>query len=298
MELTKELIDANGFTDEQVQVIKEHGSNYIVEIKKQFDDEYKATANTNAQNIIGSAASGVEKLTGFRPREAGEHLEVYNKLAFDHFNKSAVEELNKSKLSYEDKLKNFKGSEDIHKSLEELRSKYDSLQAKEAEFEALASSGIKEKYETLLEENKRTNIDNAFVSVLPTFPTDVNEYEKVGKWNEFKSEVLKTNDIVKVDNEYYAIDKTNPHKQVKLSELVSKDGNIQKLLEGRNQQGLNAKQDFRKVDGVPFDVPKGAGSKERAELIRDHLKKEGIDVTDKNYSTKFSELNSKILLAN
>lgn len=296
MEISKEVIEANKFTDEQVTAINEFGVNYTAEIKHQYDEEYKATANTNAQKIIGSAASGVEKFTGFRPRENGEHLEVYNQAAFEHFSKEKIDGLSKAKIDYDEKIKNFKGSEDVQKSLNDLRGKFDTLQAKEASFDELLNSGVKEKYDSLLSENETTKIDSAFTSVMPTFPKDVNDYEKVGKWSEFQKGVLQDNNIVKVEKEYFAVDKTNPHKQMKLSDLVAKDSNIQDMLKGRQQEGLGLKPEaLLTVEGIPFEVPKGADSKVRATLIKEHLAKENIAITDPNYSAKFSELNSKLL---
>lgn len=296
MELSKEIIEAQGFTEDQVKAVTDFGANHVADIKLKYDEEYKATANTNAQKIILSAASGVEKASGFRARENGEHLEVYNQAAWDHFSKTAMDDLTKSKSDYDEKIKNFKGDDDIQKSLNETREKFDILQQREADFDELLNSGIKEKYETLLSDNKVTKDDTAFTSVLPTFPTEVNEYEKVGKWNEFKSNILKDYDIVKVDKYYFAVDKTNPHKQTKLSDLVATDSTIQDLLKGRQQEGLGLKpESLLKVEGVPFEVPKGADSKIRAKLIREHLAKENVAVTSNTYTKKFSELNKKLL---
>ncbi len=298
MELSKELIESQGFSEDQVKAINKFGGDHVADIKLGYDKEYLFTAKTNAQKIIGSAAAGVEKSTGYRAREDGEHLEVYNQAAFDHYSKTTTESLNKAKSDYEEKLKNFKGSEDVQTSLNELKAKYDALQAKEAAFDEVEASGVQEKYNTLLSENETTKIDSAFTGVLPTFPKEVNEYEKVGKWNEFKKSVLNDHDIVKVDKEYFAVDKTNRHKQTKLSELVANDSNIQALLEGRQQEGLGLKpENLSKIEGVPFEVPKGADSKVRGSLIRDYLTKEGIPVADKRYSVKFKELNDKMLSA-
>ena len=47
-------------------------------------------------------------------------LEPYNKLAFEHHTKTALEEYTSAKTKYEDKEKNFKGSEDIQNSFNEL----------------------------------------------------------------------------------------------------------------------------------------------------------------------------------
>ena len=54
----------------------------------------------------------------------------------------------------------------------------------------------------------------------------------------FENSVLQGHNIEIIENIAYAIDKENPHKKVKLSELVDKDSAIQELLKGRQQKGM------------------------------------------------------------
>ena len=63
-----------------------------------------------------------------------------------------------------------------------------------------------------------------------------------------------------------AVSKENQYKQTKLEDLVKKDDELQKLLEGRKQTGTGGRtEDLETVEGVPFKVPKDADAKKRVQ---------------------------------
>lgn len=295
--INEEIAEKLGLQEDQVKEIKNLYESSVADLKKEYDETYSKTANENAEKILDGAASKVFEQTKV-PRQQGEKLADYYNRAWSEFNSSKVSEIEKLQNEYNEKVKNFKGNDDISKALSEYKEKYDALQAKEAEFDSLLSSGIKEEHETLKSKYEGMKEEIAFTNAMPQFPETVNKYEKEAKWNEFKKSVKDNYDIELVDGKPLAISKENKHKQISLEELVAKDSNIQALLEGRKQGGLNSKPEkMTKIEGVPFDVPKGADSKVRTQLVRDYLTQQGIAVTDPAYSQKFAELNKKLLQA-
>lgn len=295
MELSEDLINEIGLNEDQANAIKEFGSTHIAELKKSYDETYSKTANENAEKILGGAADKVFESTKIE-RQQGEKIADYYNRAWNESSKSKLEEVERLKSEYDSKVKNFKGSEDIQKSFATLQEKYDTLQAKEAEYDSIISSGINEKYSTLEEKYSVMKQEVAFNSAIPSFPDTVNKFEAAAKVNDFKKRILDEYDLEVIEGEPLAISKENKHKQSKLSDLVAKDSELQGLLEGRKQLGLNGStKDLLKVEGIPFEVPSGANSIERAELIRNYLSSQQIATTDPVYSAKFAELNSKLL---
>jgi len=295
MELSEEFIQSSGLNEDQVNAIKEFGSNQIAELKKTYDETYSKTANENAEKILSGAAAKVFESTKIE-RQQGEKIADYYERAWKESNQTRLSEIDKLKEEYDSKVKNFKGSEDISKSLSVLQQKYDELQAKEAEFDKIMSSGIVDQHEELKTKYYGMKQEVAFNSVRPSFPDTVNKFELKAKWDSFKKGIMDEYDIEMVDGEALAISKENKHKQSKLSDLVAKDSEIQGLLEGRKQSGLNGQvKDLLKVEGIPFEVPKGANSVDRAKLIREQLSKEKIAPTDPLYPVKFKEYNEKLL---
>ena len=291
MEFSEDFIKDNNLTDEQVTAISGFATEHIADLKKGWD----GLANTNAEKILSGAAAKVAEFTSVQ-REEGEKIADYYSRAWETYSSTETASLKKAKEDYEDKMKNIKGNETLSAEYEELKGKYSSLQQKEAEYDQLISSGLKEKYETASESLTELNLEVSFNSVKPNFPDSVNSYEASAKWNEFKNNTLKKYDVKLIDNEAICIDKENEHKTFKLKELLSKDTDISELLQGRQQKGPNANPtDMLRIKDVPFEVPANATSKDRQKLIRDYLAGQGIGVTHQDYSKKYAELNTKIL---
>lgn len=286
--INDELVTKLSLNEEQVSGIKEFYESSVAELKKQYDTDYSGKANENAEKIIDGALSAVFGATRVE-REKGEKVA-------DYFNRVKSIEIDGKKAELEEKLKNTKGDEVLKKSYEEAIAKLDESQAKIAQYET--SYVPKEDFEKVNQEYFGMKTEVAFNSVRPNFPDTVNKYELNAKWNEFKKGILDEFTIELVDGESIAISKENKHKQIKLSDLVAKDSNIQGLLDGRKIEGLGSKpESFRQVEGVPFKVPEGADSKVRADLIRKHLTEQGINAADPRYASRFAELNAKLLKA-
>ena len=293
MEFKEEFITENKLTEEQVTALTSATNDNEATLKKEWD----GMANTNAEKILGGAASKIAEKTNVA-RNEGEKIGDYIARAQITSFSTRSTEIDTLKAEYEEKIKNAGSDEAVKAELVEFKNKFSELQKKEASFDELIGSGIQDKYETQTKDYNRLNLEVSFNSVKPNFPDTVNTYEANAKWDDFKSEILSKYDIVLVEGEAIAIDKENDHKRPTLKELVGKNTEIATLLEGRQQKGPNGKPtEMGKIEGIPFDVPTTAktDTKARAQAIRDYLSKENISNTDSEYSTKFKEYNDKIM---
>ena len=288
MELSKEIIEAQGFSREQVTAMNAIltpllDEPTVADLKKEWDGK----ANEQAEGILTGAAKAITNLTKVE-RNQGEKVADYMARAYGVMSETGNTELAAAKLEYDDKVKNFKGDPDQAKRLEEARVKLDDLQKKEADYDALLSSGVKDKYDDLQGKYEAMNKQVAFGNVKPVFSADSNEYEVATKWSEFQSEVLGKYDVVLVDGEAIAIDKDNEHKTVKLKDLVAQNNVLTELVKGRQQQSMNGKQtDLKDVEGLPFKLDANA---DLTKQIQEHLAANGVGNLDSTYSKKFGEL--------
>jgi hypothetical protein len=292
MALSEQFIQENNLTPEQVTKIDGFYSTEVIpELKKGWDGK----ANKDAEGILtGAAKYAAEKFGVTVEREQGEKYADYFQRISDLSMKSKLDAFSKKETELENKIKNFKGSDELKSQLEEFRTKNDDLLKKIATLEPL--EGFDTKYKTAQEELDQLKLSIGFDRVKPSFPESVNKYESAAKWSEFKNSVLQGHNIEITDNIAYAIDKENPHKKVKLSELVDKDSEIQDLLKGRQQTGNGAFSiDAKKVEGIPFDVPVGLTNEQQSKLVAEHLEKT-IGKFHSDYSNQFRELLSKVKL--
>lgn len=286
--ITEEIVKELNLTPEQVAGIKPHYDGHIATEKQAWDNK----ANTDAEGILSGAASKLAESTGVQ-RNQGEKLADYYVRAGKEFLSNKESELSTAKADYEKKLKDFKGDEATKQELADTKQKYDDVLQKYADYDDLKVKA--DKYDPLNQELSGLKLNVAFHGVKPSMPDTVNKYEFDAKWGAFQKTVLEKNTIELVDNVPFAIDNENPHKKTKLSDLVSADKELTDLLKGREQRGLNSKQeDFRKIDGVPFEVPDKATKEELSKIINEHLDKEGIGKMDKGRSAKFTELWAKV----
>jgi len=287
--ITDDVKTELGLTDEVITKLEPLYTNRIAELK----NEYDGTANTNAENIIlGAINATAAKYKVDLPRNAGEknadYLARLNEKVVES-QKSGVEQL---KADYEQKLKDFKGGDALQSELNAAKAKLDEALQKYADYDTLKSTA--EKYEPLAQENAAFKKQVAFGSVKPSFPDTVNEYEAKAKWNDFVKSVETTWSIEVVDGEAIAIDKENPHKQTKLSELVAADKNISELMQGRQQRGAGGNPvNLSKVEGLDFEVPVKADSATLTQAVDDYLVRKGVSKTSDDYGKQFGELYKK-----
>ena len=176
-----------------------------------------------------------------------------------------------------------------------MTTNYSELQKKEADYDTLLGSGIKDKFETLQKEHFTLNIETSFNEVKPSFPKEANEFEVASKWNDFKKDVLTKYELRTVEGEVLAISKENEHKQVKLKDLVKDDAVIGDLIKGRQQDGINATQtDAITVEGIPFKIDVNMPAKERHAFIQSELMKK-YPVMSNEYAKAFKEINDSVL---
>jgi len=290
MELTPEFIEKNAFSEEQVSALNGFVQSEIVPNLKK---EYEGAANTNAEGILTGVSKSVLEKNGLSiEREKGEKWADYiERLSEAKFEKEKTS-LTQRQSEIEDKLKNFKGSDDLKSALELEKKKNDELLKTVAELEPLKGLDLKlqEKDQELTGLKKEV----AYNSVKPLFPDTVNKYEADAKWNEWKRNVEDKYAIELVDGVPMGIDKENVHKKVKLSDLVSADSGLTDLLKGREQKGTGGKPvDQLEVEGVPFKVPANVSSEDLTRLVREHVTAELGSVTHKEYAKRFQELYTK-----
>lgn len=293
MEISKEVIEAQKFTEDQVTAInsfgKTHTDDLIAETKKEYDG--KATADADA--ILDGAAKAITDLTGVA-RDKGQKIGDFIGSAWDSFSKTKTAEIDTLKSDLDKKIADFKGDDETKEALVKAKSDLDNLLKKTADYDTLKETA--EKYTPLNEKFSGMKLEVAFGNVKPSFHKDVNSYEADAKWNEFKADVLKDNTIELVDGEAIAVDKENPHKTTKLKDLVEKDEALKKLIEGRQQGGTGAKETtLINIEGLPFEVPENADGKQRQKAIQDYLLTKDIGTTHPQYAEEFGKYNAIII---
>lgn len=293
MEFTEEFVKENNLQPEQVEAVKGFLQTEIVpSLKKEYEEEYKGQANKNAEGILSGASKYAASKFGVEvEREQGEkygdYLTRISEIAFNN----SKSELEAKQKEIDEKLANFKGGEEYKKQLETLKSEKDELLKKVAELEPL--QGIDEKYKQATEQLTGMKKEVAYNSVRPNFPETVNKYEADYKWQEWKDMVEQNYTIELEGGKPIAVDKENHHKKVPLEKLLEQSEDINSLLKGRQQRGTGAKPaEF--VDGLPFDVPKGASSQEQSQAVKDYLVKELGSIDHPDYSKKFIKLLTKV----
>ncbi|NQV77084.1 MAG: hypothetical protein HQ490_01865 [Lutibacter sp.] len=289
MEFTEEQVTELGLTEDNTTKVSVFFEEQIANTKKEYD----GIANANAEKILEGASKKIFSDTGIE-RQQSEKVGDYITRAWDEHNVSKLTELEQKKTDYDDKIKNFKGSNETKNELLKAKEDNDKLLQKFADYDILKEKA--DKFEPLFSDFSNMKLDMSFNKTKPNFPQEANKYEVDAKWGEFKNNILSKYNIELVDGEPMAIDKENIHKQVKLKDLVAKDENIVSLLNGRQQSGTGAKPaTFVDIQGVPFKVPENASAEVRTAKIKEYLASEGISVTSPNYSQKFAEYNSAIL---
>jgi len=289
MELSAEQITELGLTEENAPKVVTFLSEQIATSKQEFE----GLANKNAEAILDGALGKIATDTNIA-RNQGEKAGDYIPRAWSEFNANRLSEIDASKLEYETKIKGFKGNDDLISKITNLETEKDTLLQKYANYDELKSQA--DLYNPLLEKYNANKLQVAFNSVKPNFPDTVNQYEAAAKWGDFKNEVLEKYDLEIVDGEPKAIDKENKHRILKLSDLLSKNENINTLLQGRQQAGTGSKETkLSDIEGVPFKVPEGIDAEQRSKLIREYLATKGINSTSNDYASKFAEINKAIL---
>ena len=289
-ELNQETAEKFGINQDNLNALSEHVNNHIIELKGTWDKSAKDEANRIANNTLEGATKNIEKESGIS-RMSGEKASEYLSRVNLNYMPSIQEKINAAN----EKLLNAEKNGATATELKELQNKFDILQQKEAEFDALKDGDYQNKYNTLLERFNANNHRLAYAGVKPNFSKDVNEYEAKAKWEEFVNNANSLGELKEVDNEWVIVDKENVHKTYKLKDLVNKDQTIQSLINGRQQNSPGAKQtNFKTIEGVPFDVPIDAKPSKKQELVTEHLLSDGAKPTDTNWSSKFQELYNKI----
>lgn len=296
MEYNEQFIKDNGLSPEQVTAITTHSDDHIAVLKKEWDGK----GNTDFEGIANGAAKSIYGSIGIE-REKGEKIADFIMRAAKKQNettlfeaKTAKTESEAAKAEYLEKSKNVQGSEGLTAEINDLKIKNDDLLKQYADFDAHKEGA--EKYSELIVKHETMKEQVAFGQEEPNFPDTVNPYEAAAKWNEFKAKVLETNTIELVEGVSMLIDKDNPHKTKKLADAIKEDTALADLSKGRQQEGSGAQQTQKQaIDGVPFEVPVNASTKDRAEVIRTYLATKNLTPTSSEYSDLFMKFNTAII---
>jgi len=290
MEFTKEFIEEQKLSEEQVKNITTFATEQVATLKKDWDSK----ANNDAESILTGAIDYAQKENSHTlERQQGEKAGAYFKRFADSLLSTQKSDLVKAKSDYEEKIKGVKGNEALTTEYEKLKVTNDDLLKKYADYDIVKE--LSEKAEGYKGELSGLKLEVSFNSIKPSFPDTVNKYEAKALWNEFKNDVLAKNTIEIVDGVPMAVDKENRHKIIKLEDVLDKNEPIKTLMAGRTQTGTGATQiDLLKIDGVPFEVPENASNQEISQLIKNSLTKQGIGQMHPEFVKKFQELNTKI----
>lgn len=293
MELTQELIEANGLTDEQVSAITAYGKDQIANVQKEFEGK----ANENAEGILTGVAKSIREKFGVDiQREQGQKYADYLQQVSEATVTSKQSEIEKIKADYEEKIKSVKGAEALKSEYDKLQSDLEEVKKKYADYDEIKAKA--ENADKYSQELSGLKLEVAFTNVKPNFPETANKFEVDAKWKAFKESVLNDYTIELVDGKPMAISKENEYKSKELSELLNADESIQGLLEGRKQGGLNAKDREKEVsiDGIPFKLPANPTSEQRQKAIQNYLLNDkGLKKISPEYAKQYAELNKKIL---
>jgi len=294
MAFTEEFIQENGLEENQIKAITSYyESNVIPELKKGWDGK----ANTDAEGILTGASKFASEKFGIElERDQGEKFGDYLARISDSAFESKNQTIAQKEKELQDKLKNFKGSDELKGKYETVLSELDTYKQRVAKLEPL--EGLDIKYKESTETLSKLKREVAYGSVKPNFPDTVNKYEADAKWGQWKRDIENKYDIELIDGKPFAIDKENEHKKIELSKLIAQDESINELLKGRQQRGSGAMStDLIEVEGLPFKIPKEATKEDISGLVKEHLLSELGSLTHKDYSTKFKELYVKIKAA-
>jgi len=284
IEFTPEFIEQNALTPEQVTAISGYVAPKVAEITTTFSGK----ANEDAQRIIDSAIDGTKKAFGVDlAREKGEKHADYLLRLNTHVLTENKANVTKLEQEYQQKLKDFQGDDATKAELQAAKDKLTEAQQKLANYDELSEKAAS--YENLTAENQTLTKLVTFGTVKPVFPDTVNAYEADAKWKAAVSKIEAEWDVKLVEGVPTAIKKDNPFQTDKLENLIKKDEELSKLLEGRQQDGTGATEK-KQYEGVPFPVPVGASLTDLTTLVRQQVISEGIPLMDKRYPSRFKEL--------
>jgi hypothetical protein len=287
--ITDEVKTSLGLSEEQINGLTPLYTDHFANKQKEWDNK----ANENAEGILNGAVSKIVEVTKVT-RNQGEKVADYIVRANETHLSTLKTELETAKSDYAQKLKDFKGDDATKAELQKAKDELDKAKQTLANFDEIKAKA--DKYDETSQALSGLKLQVAFQGVKPNFPDTVNPYEAKAKWDEFVKGVQDKYTIELVDGEAVCKDKENEYKTAKLSDLVSTNEDLTKLLQGRQQTGAGGKPiEKTKIDGVPFEVPKNATTDERSTAIKEYLLKGGIAVTSPDYSQKFAELNTKII---
>lgn len=292
MEFSQEQYTEMGLSEESIPKFQDIVNSQEAELKKQWDSK----ANENAEKILDGVSTSLATKYGLtEQRQQGEKLADYIGRVSPMVVDTALakeKQAMASKLSELDEKLKKAPTGALQGEFDELKSKYNALQEKEAKFAEWEENDYKGKWEEATQKLSQQTRDIAFSGVRPSFPDNVNSYEAKGRWSEFVSNVEKAYNIEKgEDGEYVGVDKENPHKVVKLSDLVAKDEALQALTQGRQQKGIGSQQSQGNdtVEGLPFAVSKEMSDSEFSSKLRESLEAKGLNRMSKEYAAEFAD---------
>lgn len=299
MELTKEVIETHGLSDDQVTALNKFGTDSEGILVADAKKGYEGKANEDAEKILHDATTSVAELTGVK-HEDGVKVKDYFGLAFTGHSKSKMDELDVKGKELDAKIVEAQkgGNEVLAKEFTAIKDQLDNMKKKEAEFDRLNEGGFEQKYLDKSKDYDTLTKGQAFLSVRPTFAKDVNTFEATARWEAFMKATDEKYHVKMVDNVAKAIDKENEFKIIDLKDLVGKDAELSKLETGRQVDGPGASQTKKtRIEGVPFEVSEDAKSnnESRTEAIRKYLSEKGMHPTSAEYTKEFTKLNERIL---
>lgn len=291
MEISQELIEKHGLSEEAVSDINNIATSYKDELEQSLSER----VNKHSEGVLNGYVESIQKEYGITvPREQGEKVKDWAARALPATFEKKQKEIESLKAEYDEKLKTA-GKEDVKEIKAQYEIKSAELLKRFEGFDTFKEKAEKaDKYELELNTLRE---DIALEKVKPKFPDSVNEWEANGKWSNFLKETKEKYNIGLDDKgEPVYIDKEFPDIKKPLKDLVAKNEEIQALVKGRQQQGVGAHSKGEStIEGVPFKVNLNHSRGEIDKQIREYLKtSEGLQTTNRTYSTRFSEIREAV----
>jgi hypothetical protein len=294
-ELTPELTETLKLTPEQVTGVTEFGTSTITGLQDSWGTELETKITERTNTTFEGATKKIEKESGIARNHgevASDYIARVNETAFSDLRTKAETKLAAAEQALLDASKDGASKEELTKLREDIKG----FQTKAADYDKLVEDDVVGKYATSKETIQSLQHELAFTNARPKFSDDVNTFEADAKWGQFVAKANEMGSLEKVDKDWVIIDKNNPAKVTKISDLVAKDETISGLINGRTQEGIgNTSTENVTVNGVPFELPKDATPTQRAEAIRGYLKKEGLNTNMDSWGAEYSKWNNKIL---
>ncbi len=242
IELTADIANELELKEESVKKINTFFSDIFKEKIQEETKEVKASASKNAEKIIDDIVSSTEQKIGVKKNDGEKHADYLKRVNLevaDNLSKQR-KEVDDQKKDLEKKIKEGAGNDTFVKEFDELKGKYSTLQAKEADFDKLIGSGIVDEHKELVTNHTLLKSKVAFQSGVPGDLPKINEFERLERFRRAEQDINTRFNIEEKDGKLIYSDKLNEYKKHEPIDLIKNHEEIKAIY----------KQESNKTNGV------------------------------------------------